>query len=107
MDPAALDDPSVKNILLDVDYVGDVAQAYVDGILVHDNFANGETWRIGLHELRDQLAAGKALTLKITPLKQGVVIDVDSPMAARQEHVDKEIGELSGVRVSVIYEYQL
>ena len=106
VDPAWFEVEGVKNVLLDVDYVGDMAEAFVDGELVHDNFSNGDTWQIGLHDIADQLA-GQPLTIRITPLKKGVTIDVDSPMAARQEHVNQRIAELRDVRIHPIYELRL
>lgn len=106
IDPAWLKAEGVRNVLLDIDYVGDMGQAFVDGRLVHDNFSNGETWQVGLHELAGELA-DHPLTLAITPLKKGVTIDVDSPMAARQEHVAEEVAELTSVRLEPIYEMRV
>jgi beta-galactosidase len=38
----------LDELLLRIDYRGDVGSAFIDGRLVHDNFANGTPWEIGL-----------------------------------------------------------
>ncbi|RSX53575.1 beta-galactosidase [Bifidobacterium goeldii] len=103
---AALESGRIKNAWLDVDYVGDVGQAFFDGDMIHDNFANGAVWQIGLHEFTRQLAAGP-LTLYITPIKEGVTVDVNSPMAARSESAEKETSEILSVGITPVYEYTL
>lgn len=102
----AIEDGRIKNAWLDVDYIGDIGQAFFDGDMIHDNFANGAVWQIGLHEFTRQLAAGP-LTLYITPLKEGVTVDVNSPMAARSETAEKETSEILSVGVTPVYEYVL
>ncbi|MBT1165049.1 beta-galactosidase [Bifidobacterium felsineum] len=104
INPKDLD--GLKNAWVDVKYTGDIGSAFFNGDMVHDNFANGDVWQIGLHEFTQQLAEGP-MTLYITPLKEGVSVDVDSPMAARSEKVDKETSEIHSVGITPIYEYTL
>jgi hypothetical protein len=35
-------------VLLNIDYIGDTARLYADGVLVDDNFNDGEPWYVGL-----------------------------------------------------------
>ena len=38
----------LKDVLLQIDYTGDIGSAFIDGDMIHDNFCNGDTWEIGL-----------------------------------------------------------
>ena len=44
--PGALE--GVNEVFLCIDYTADVGRAYLDGMLVADDFYNGKTWEIGL-----------------------------------------------------------
>jgi hypothetical protein len=59
----------VDDAFLSIDYLGDVGQAYLDGRLVHDHFANGLLWEIGLKRF---IVPGEAreLFLRISPLQR-------------------------------------
>lgn len=104
IDPKSLD--GLKNAWVNVDYTGDIGSAFFNGDMVHDNFANGAIWQVGLHEFKGQLAEGP-MTLYITPLKEGVSVDANSPMAARSEKVDKETSEIRSTSITPVYEYTL
>jgi len=73
-----------KQVLLRVNYVGDIGHAFVDGQMISDNFANGAAWDIRLDCYADALAANP-LTIYITPTKAHVTVDVSSAMAGRME----------------------
>jgi hypothetical protein len=83
--PAALIDH--KCVLLKVDYYGDIGHVFIDGEMINDNFANGDTWVTRLDSYAERLKA-HPLTLLITPIKENVKIHVDSPMAARLDASD-------------------
>jgi beta-galactosidase len=56
----------VEEVLLKIDYVGDVGRAYLDGSLIADHFYFGRAWEIGLKRFApDVLAMG--LVLKFLP----------------------------------------
>ena len=75
--PAAAFD-GAREVYLQVDYVGDLACAYLGERLIADNFYHGKTWEIGLRRfLPELLQAG--LTLKFLPLRQ------DAPIYLPQE----------------------
>ncbi|HSW04384.1 hypothetical protein, partial [Aquabacterium sp.] len=48
LEPQA-DCPPDTRVMLSLDYIGDAARLYADGVLVDDQFADGEPWLIGLH----------------------------------------------------------
>ena len=59
------------NMLLDIDYHGDCARLYADGILIDDNFYNGRHFQYGLWRLPE---GTRTLTLSIMPLQSGMPI---------------------------------
>ena len=93
----------IKDAILCIDYSGDIGHAFIDGRLVNDNFANGAVWEIGLKDFEKDLA-DEDMTIYITPLKEGVKVNVESAMAARMEEVNAYIGELHNVDVKPVYE---
>lgn len=96
----------LKDVILQVDYVGDIGHAFIDGKMINDNFYNNDTWEIGLKEHAIDLEKHK-ITIYITPLKEGVNVNVESAMAARMEEVDSYIGNLNSVKVKPIYEISI
>ncbi|WP_081722143.1 beta-galactosidase [Geminisphaera colitermitum] len=65
-------------IVLGIDYIGDVGSAYLNGRLVHDNFGNGQTWELGLRRFfaQSQNRNGSAdveLLLTVVPARDGKV----------------------------------
>ncbi len=96
----------MKDALLRIRYNGDIGHAFIDGHMINDNFCNGEVWEIGLKTFADKLA-NQPLTIYITPLKEGVNVNVESAMAARMEEVTAYVGELSEIEVQPVYEMQI
>ena len=92
-----------KQMLLQIEYKGDIGQAFIDGILIADNFSNLATWEIGLGDIWNR-KMGRKLTIVITPLKENVEIDVSSTMAGRVEKEGDTVAELFEVRLKPIYE---
>lgn len=96
----------LKDALLQIDYNGDIGYAFLNGELINDNFCNGNTWEIGLRTFADRLK-NMPLTLSITPLREGVNVNVESAMAARMESVDAYVAELKDVKICPVYEIRL
>ena len=96
----------VKDMLLQLEYTGDIGNAFIDGHMIHDNFANGAVWEIGLKDFEEKLK-GEYITIYIVPLKEGANVNVESAMAARSEEVEKYIAELKSVRLQPVYEMQI
>lgn len=93
----------LKDARLQIDYNGDIGHLFLNGRMINDNFANHATWEIGLKDFEEELE-GTMLTLYITPLKEGVNVNVESSMAARMEEVDAYVGILENVAVQPVYE---
>ena len=82
-----------KQVLLRVDYTGDIGHAFVGGRMISDNFCNGAAWDIRLDCHADALA-NEPLTIYITPRKAHVTVDVSSAMAGRMEKATGLTAEL-------------
>jgi hypothetical protein len=55
IDPVSFE--GVHELLLQIDYEGDVGHTFIDGRLVHDHFCNGQKWEIGLKQFYPEVAA--------------------------------------------------
>ncbi|UOQ50151.1 beta-galactosidase [Gracilibacillus caseinilyticus] len=97
---------NVKELLLKIDYEGDIGYAFIDGELIHDHFANQDTWEIGLKRFEKKLLE-KGMYLYITPIKEGVAVKSDSSMAARKEVAEKVTAAIASIKVVPIYEVDI
>ena len=95
-----------KQVLLRVNYVGDIGHAFINGRMINDNFANGAAWDIRLDCYADELAANP-LTIYITPTKEHVTVDVSSAMAGRLEKASGLRAELLWAEVVKVDEVEL
>jgi hypothetical protein len=96
----------LKDVILKVNYEGDIGQAFINGEMIHDNFYNGTSWELGLKSFEACLKENP-ITIYITPLKEGVNVNVDSPMAARMEHADAYLGKLNKTELQPVYEIRI
>lgn len=87
-----------KQVLLRVNYVGDIGHAFINGQMISDNFANGAAWDIRLDCYADELASDP-LVIYITPRKAHVTVDVSSAMAGRMEHATGLTAELFSAEI--------
>jgi len=99
-------DSAAKDVWMELNYRGDIGQAFLDGTLIADNFWNGAPWVIGLAEFREKLAR-QPLTVVITPVRTGSRINVESTMAGRREEGRDAVGALDGVSLKPVYEWRL
>lgn len=61
--------PQVQEYFLQINYVGDVAMAFIDGQLCQDEFWNGEPWRIGLKRYKEKMHT-QNMTFYFRPLRK-------------------------------------
>lgn len=92
-----------KQVLLRVNYVGDIGHAFAGGEMINDNFANGAPWEIRLDCYADALIHDP-LVIYITPRKAHVTVDVSSAMAGRMEHATGLTAELFSAEVITVDE---
>lgn len=96
----------LKDALLQIDYQGDIGCAFIDGDMINDNFCNNSTWEIGLRTFAERLRS-TPLTISISPLREGVNVNVESAMAARTESASAYVADLKDVKVCPVYEIKL
>jgi hypothetical protein len=58
----------VHDLFLKLDYIGDIGNAYIDGRLVNDHFANGLPWEIGLRRFVPEQGE-QELVMRLSPLQ--------------------------------------
>lgn len=73
----AKDMDELNELYLHIDYVGDVAQAYINGRLITDEFYKGTKWEIGLKRYANELAKSP-LTLFISALFKDAPIYIEN-----------------------------
>lgn len=96
----------LKEVLMQVDYQGDIGYAFVNNEMINDNFCNGAVWEIGLGSIL-QNSPDSDIYISVSPLKENQVIKSDSPMAARSEESGKEIVAINNISLKPVYEFLL
>lgn len=97
-------DPQVQEYFLRINYVGDVAMAFMKGQLVQDEFFHGEPWTIGLKRYAEDLKTDP-LTFYVRPLRKDAPFLHDLP---RESIPDFSRGPVVDVKqVEVVPEYKL
>jgi hypothetical protein len=95
----------VSDLLIRVEYTGDVGNAYVAGRLAHDNFANGVPWDISLARI-DTRVFTEGLVFDIIPVKKGAKV-IQEAMAGRSEQAEDLVGELGSIRAVPIRQVRI
>ncbi len=95
-----------KQVLLRVEYVGDIGHAFINGQMISDNFANGAAWDVRL-DCHAAALARDPLTLYITPIRENVTVDVSSAMAGRLERAEGLRAELLRATLVPVDEFVL
>lgn len=93
-------------LLLAVDYDGDVGSAFLDGHLVADDFSNGRPWEIGLDRLRPRVES-ESLCLHVTPCRGGTTVVWESPMAAGEERGGRGTAVIRSVAAVAVREARI
>ena len=95
----------LRDVRLQIVYLGDIGSLFLDNEMISDNFCNGDVWEVGLLEHRDRL--DRPMTLRISPIREGVQVSADSPMAARSEAAGAVAAELRDVHAQPVYQIRL
>ncbi|WP_042462346.1 beta-galactosidase [Neobacillus dielmonensis] len=93
----------LNDVFLEIDYVGDTGNAFIDGKLINDHFYNGLQWEIGLKRFESEII-NKGMYLFISPLRKGKMIK-----HVNQAYVETFDGEeIANIRdVRAIPEYKV
>ncbi|MFS0953298.1 beta-galactosidase [Enterococcus durans] len=106
VDTTPLKQNHIKDILLKVDYEGDIGYAFYNSELINDNYCNGRTWDIGLRHTVPQFSE-VPIYVSITPIREDFKVKSDSPMAARSEENTGEILSIHEIKLTPVYEFNL
>lgn len=95
----------VKDIILRIDYEGDIGYSFINGELLSDNFCNGNTWEISLERFEEKLK--DEMYIYISPIRKGSKVTNDTTMAGRVELAQEEIADIKSIKAVPIYEVEL
>lgn len=97
-------EPQVQEYFLRVNYVGDVAMAFMKGVLVQDEFYHGEPWTIGLKRYYSDLATND-MTFYFRPLQPNAPFLRDLPGHAIPDFKNGPVVDIRDI--TLIPEYRL
>lgn len=92
----------VDNLLLRVDYVGDVARLFHRGTLVADHFCNGVPWEIGLRQHCD---GETEMILKISPRMADSRVILDETVPHPERFTGGQIASIASATVAPVYRF--
>lgn len=92
----------VDDVLLQIDYRGDIGSAMIEGKVISDNFNNGTTWEIWLKRFLPEVGE-KPIYLYITPLRKGKMVITDSTVGPHRTFVGDQVAEITSIRVVAAY----
>ena len=97
---------AVQEYFLRVNYVGDVAMAFMKGQLVQDEFYHGEPWTIGLKRYYNDLKTDP-LTFYFRPLHANVPFLSDLPHEAVPDFKNGPVVDIKDVEVIPEYKFNI
>ena len=89
-----------------VNYVGDVAMAFMKGQLVQDEFYHGEPWTIGLKRYANDLKTDP-LTFYFRPLRKNAPFLGDLPKQAVPDFTKGPVVDIKNVEVIPEYKFNI
>lgn len=101
LDQRILED--AQDVLLKIDYTGNVGYAFSEGRLFHDHFYNGAPWEIGLSRFQE-VVQGREIVLETTPLRKGVMnVAQGAAMAVEQLFEGEQTAKFHQVTAEPVY----
>ena len=97
---------NAKEVILQIEYEGDIGNAFIDGKLINDNYNNGEPWEIGLSSFKYELIE-KGMYIYISPVRIGNIIKSDTTMAGISEIAREEIAKIKSIKYTYVYELEI
>lgn len=98
--------PQVQEYFLRINYVGDVAMAFMKGQLVQDEFYHGEPWTIGLKRYYNDLKTDP-LTFYFRPLRADAPFLHDLPKQTVPDFKNGSVVEIKDVEVIPEYKFNI
>ena len=98
--------PQVNEYFLKINYVADVAMAFINGTMVLDQFYHGVPWLIGLKRFSQSLQATGEMNFYFRPLSKNASFLNDLPPSARPDF-SRQSKVLRIARIEIIPEYKV
>lgn len=95
---------NINEVYLQVDYLGNVGNAFSDGVLISDNFCNGDIWEIGLKRFCPEIFV-KGMYFHIIPYNKGSSVFFDKDIKFRHDFTEDSTAKIYSVEA--VPEYKL
>ncbi len=95
---------NISDLILDINYVGDNAMAFIDGKMINDNFYYGENWQIGLKRYADDIDE-KGIYFYFRPIYKDASYLIDFEKDKVPEFTSKNLCSVNYIKV--IPEYKI
>jgi hypothetical protein len=89
--------PQAEDVLLELDFVGDIGRVFAGTRMLDDWYYNGQRWQIGLRQFG--LKPGAELKLNVLPLRADAPIYIDAAHRPAFAAGQTQIAELRGARL--------
>ena len=89
--------PQAEDVLLELDFVGDIGRVFAGTRLLDDWYYNGQRWQIGLKQFG--LKPGQTLSLSVLPLRADAPIYIDAAHRPAFAEGQTQVAELRGARL--------
>ncbi|MDR7267432.1 hypothetical protein J2X20_000061 [Pelomonas saccharophila] len=89
--------PNAEDVLLELDFVGDIGRVFAGARMLDDWYYNGQRWQIGLRQFA--LKPGAELQLSVLPLRADAPIYIDAAHRPAFAAGQTQIAELRGARL--------
>lgn len=99
--------PAGARVLLALDYLGDAARLLADGVLVDDQFADGEPWHIGLHRFVRPDGTWPVFELQIVPANPELPIFLEPAARARLDAASPRCAAILSATARVLHRARL
>jgi beta-galactosidase len=92
--------PQAEDVLLELDFVGDIGRVFAGTTMLDDWYYNGQRWEIGLRQFG--LKPGAELKLSVLPLRADAPIYIDAAHRPAFAAGQTQVAELRGARLLTV-----
>jgi len=92
--------PQAEDVLLELDFVGDVGRVFSGTTMLDDWYYNGQRWEIALRQF--ELKPGAELQLSVLPLRADAPIYIDAAHRPAFAAGQTQVAELRGARLLTV-----
>lgn len=89
--------PKAEDVLLELDFVGDIGRVFAGTTMLDDWYYNGQKWQIGLRQFK--LKPGAELQLSVLPLRADAPVYIDAAHRPAFAAGQTQIAELRGAKL--------